>query len=402
MTKFLALIVLLVTTGVFGIAANPCIITLPEDIKGFAPVILTKPPHAQVDYALFKPTGKVNSFVEGSTLQLVCTGKNNIIKSLKVTHLQLQCSKSGQFVDANNNVIALSTLVCNFIPESTLQTTSRKCSHNKGFIYESGITVDKMFYPIFEICYDKNSETTLYTHNTLNGATLKYKISESTRRNFLATGMKQSTRKINEIYTKKNQFARFEKYFGSDQTFIDDKRHFLSRGHLTPDADFIFGYEQLATYYYTNVALQFQSINGGNWLRVEDMGRSLAADYGEDFESYNGYFGMVQLPKANGAKVKIYLDSQNEFHIPKYYFKVLLRKSADESIVFVNVNNPHITNGKAEEVCPNVCDKARLNHKDFNNLAKGFTFCCTLEEFKKVYPNLPDEVVGKKILTAIK
>uniref|UniRef100_A0A1I8QE72 DNA/RNA non-specific endonuclease/pyrophosphatase/phosphodiesterase domain-containing protein n=1 Tax=Stomoxys calcitrans TaxID=35570 RepID=A0A1I8QE72_STOCA len=383
------------------ISAQPCTITLPQDIKGFAPVILTKP-NSQSNYGIFKPTGKVNTFAEGSLFQLTCTGKNNVLKSFGVATLQLQCNKEGKFVDANNNGVALNTLECNLIPDSILQITTTKCSNGKGVIYKAGIEVDKNFYPIFEICYDKNTETTLYTHNTLHGATMRYNIAESTRRPFLAIGMKQNTRKINDIYKKKNQFERFEKYFGSGQTFIDENKNFLSRGHLTPDADFMFGYEQLSTYYYANVAPQFQSINSGNWLRVEEMSRNLAADYGQDIESYNGYFGIVQFPNANGAMVKVYLDSKNEFYIPKYYFKVLMRKSADESIVFVNVNNPHISNGKAEEVCPNVCHNARLDHKDFTTLSKGYTFCCTLNDFKKVYPNLPSEVQGSKLLSASK
>lgn len=214
--------------------------------------------------------------------------------------------------------------------------------------------------------------------------------------------MNYNTRQVNTIYTKKNQLARFEKYFGPDQKYIDEKKNFLSRGHLTPDADFMFGYEQLSTYYYPNVALQFQPINGGNWLKVEDMSRSLAAVYGEDIESYNGYFSMVKFPRSSGALVKVYLDADENFYIPKYYFKVLLRKSTNESIAFLNVNNPFVSNGKAEEVCPNVCDKANLQHKDFTIQTKGYTFCCTLEDFKKVFNGLPNEVQGKQLLTAKK
>lgn len=51
---------------------------------------------------------------------------------------------------------------------------------------------------------------------------------------------------------------------------------FISRGHLSPDGDFIFAHEQLLTYFFVNVAPQWQSINGGNWVRIENYVRKLA------------------------------------------------------------------------------------------------------------------------------
>ncbi|XP_061402299.1 uncharacterized protein LOC133338130 [Musca vetustissima] len=383
--------------------ATPCTITLPQDIKGYSPVILTKTPTTQATYSLFKPTGKVNRFPENSKLRLICTGSKNVITSLGINTAELTCSAGGQFVDANNNPVQLNSLVCNTIPESALQKTSQKCSNNRGYIHEAGIEIpgDK-FYRIFEICYNKTTETTLYTHNTLHGAVIRYNIAESTRRPFLAKHMSSNTRKVNEFYTKKNQLARFEALFGADQIYYDEKKNFLSRGHLTPDADFMFGYEQLSTYYYMNVAPQFQPINGGNWLKVEDMARSLAADYREDIESYNGYFGVVQLPNASGVQVTLYLDNQQQFYIPKYYFKVLTRKSADEAIVFLNVNNPFLSDPLSAEVCPNVCQKANLYQNEFENRSKGYTFCCTLQDFKRVFNGLPNEVQGKRLLLAKK
>lgn len=50
---------------------------------------------------------------------------------------------------------------------------------------------------------------------------------------------------------------------------------FLSRGHLAPDGDFIFGSWQFATYFYINAAPQWQIVNGKNWLTVEKLVRKL-------------------------------------------------------------------------------------------------------------------------------
>ena len=55
--------------------------------------------------------------------------------------------------------------------------------------------------------------------------------------------------------------------------------HFPAQGHLSPDAGFIYNVEQDATYYFLNVAPQFQSFNNGNWKSLEINTRDLATKY---------------------------------------------------------------------------------------------------------------------------
>ena len=86
---------------------------------------------------------------------------------------------------------------------------------------------------------------------------------------------------------------------------IDDSSsgtNYFARGHLSPDAAFIEGAEQDATYFFFNVAPQFQSFNNvcftqnntiqnlyiliynsikilqGNWVALEKATRILAAE----------------------------------------------------------------------------------------------------------------------------
>ncbi|XP_005182499.2 uncharacterized protein LOC101891285 [Musca domestica] len=391
------LFVLVLAVSVLVITVNACSITLPDDIQGFAPIILVKNNPTSGDYQLFKPTGKTTDIPEGASLYLVCTGNKNVITSLNVASLVLQCS-ADQFVDANNNAYNLYDIVCKSIPSSTLRLTSDGCSQNRGTIFEAGYMVDQTFYgPVFEMCYDNVTETTYYTHNVINGAAIDYNIKESTRRSFSAEGLKLTTTKTNNYYTQKNQIERFENYFGPDQSYIDSI-NYLARGHLTPDADFVFGYEQLSTYYYANVEPEFQPVNAGNWLRVEELARSVAASHGNDLETYNGAFGQLQLPTVNGKMVDIYLDDAKQFGVPEYYFKVLLNRASDAAIVFVSVNNPHAVDGESREICESVCDEADLKHANFPTLSKGYTFCCRLEDFKLSYDGLPEDVEANNLL----
>lgn len=199
------------------------------------------------------------------------------------------------------------------------------------------------------------------------------------------------------FYTKKNQIERFKNYFGTDQTYIDTK-NFLARGHLAADADFIFAYEQLTTYYYANAAPEFQVINAGNWLRVEELARTVASFYKDDIESYNSYIGILELPNKYGQLVQIFLDDTEQIEAPKYYFKVLIHRASDSAIVFIIVNNPYIEDGPSEEICTNVCIESGLVHANFPDETKGYTFCCELNEFKLLLDSLPDDVQASNLL----
>lgn len=44
---------------------------------------------------------------------------------------------------------------------------------------------------------------------------------------------------------------------------------FLARGHLAANGDFVYGFEQDATFYFINVGAQFQTFNGYTWRLLE-------------------------------------------------------------------------------------------------------------------------------------
>lgn len=68
----------------------------------------------------------------------------------------------------------------------------------------------------------------------------------------------------------------FTRILGENQANYILARSYLSRSHLAPDGDFLLGAWQHLTYFYVNTAPQWQSINGGNWLRLETLIRNFA------------------------------------------------------------------------------------------------------------------------------
>lgn len=66
----------------------------------------------------------------------------------------------------------------------------------------------------------------------------------------------------NPLYSNYDQFAQ----------------QFCARGHLTPNADFANDEERAYTMVTTNIAPQWQALNGGNWQRLERALRRYATD----------------------------------------------------------------------------------------------------------------------------
>ena len=79
------------------------------------------------------------------------------------------------------------------------------------------------------------------------------------------------------MYKLKEQ-KKMESFYGLNNIINITKgsTNWFAKGHLSPDADFIYQREQDATYYFVNAAPQFQSFNAVNWRFLEEDVRKLA------------------------------------------------------------------------------------------------------------------------------
>jgi DNA/RNA endonuclease G (NUC1) len=64
---------------------------------------------------------------------------------------------------------------------------------------------------------------------------------------------------------------------------------------------------QDASFYFANVAPQWQCFNGGNWAYLENGVRTFVAAYGADLDVYTGTHGVLELDDVDGNKVEIWL-----------------------------------------------------------------------------------------------
>merc|ERR1712013_797651 len=95
-----------------------------------------------------------------------------------------------------------------------------------------------------------------------------------------------------------------------DETIIETSSSgtdYFAKGHLSPDAAFVYNVMQDATYYFMNAAPQFQSFNNGNWKALEYNTRDLATKLGRDLLIMTGTYGLLSYPDNNNNPPHIYL-----------------------------------------------------------------------------------------------
>ena len=153
---------------------------------------------------------------------------------------------------------------------------------------------------------------------------------------------------VNEMYKMETQRRTIAELVGSEELaaqYIGDQSSqlFLSRGHLAPNADFLFYSWMDSTFHFINVAPQWQSFNGRNWGTFEANCREFAVERELDLVVYTGTSGQLELPDTAGRPVPIHLyPAQARLPVPRYYWKILLDPLAGAGVAVIGINNPHL------------------------------------------------------------
>lgn len=161
------------------------------------------------------------------------------------------------------------------------------------------------------------------------------------------------------------------------------------------DADFIYAEWQFATYYFVNVAPQWQAFNNGNWKAIEIAVREYAKNAQRDIQVYTGTLGTL---KHKG--INLFLAKQpgrsgewKRIPVPEFYWKIVHDPVVDEAIVFVGLNNPHFSGENPEievQICPDICAENKWFFLYQKNVNKGYSYCCSYQDFKGIIDWAPD------------
>ncbi len=182
----------------------------------------------------------------------------------------------------------------------------------------------------------------------------------------------------NERWQYDSRIPRASQPNSSDFTnAANDGKDYIDRGHMCPSADRQATVESnRETFYYSNMSPQYGDLNQGIWAKVEDLIRGWRSDERDTLYICCG--GTLE----KEANILAYT---NGMAIPKYNFKVVLRKKQNTTYEAIGFWFENTRNSSYRDIAP-------------SNAGFLSTYCKTIREIETLtgldfYPNL-EAIVG--------
>ncbi|XP_058124238.1 uncharacterized protein LOC131265928 [Anopheles coustani] len=347
---------------------------------------------------LWIPDGPALQWNAGESTPIACPG-STIVNTGSPT-ATITC-RGGTFFTLNGQNVNIADVKCVDRPTGSVQNTDQDCGGGAGTLLNVGFEVDRVgFVTYIQSCYNMRTASVIYTRHVIAGGAINNKIIDRYRPSFKAQGTPQD-HEPQSAYLQRGQFARFKQLLGSEdqaKSYIT-ATSFLSRGHLTPDADGIFRPWKWATYFYVNAAPQWQATNGGNWVVVEDAARTVSGRLNEKVLIFTGAHEILTLPHIDGRQVPITL-AADKIQAPKWYWKIIKSESKNAAIALVNNNDPFRESMSAGEMlCKDVCDQYGWSNQHYSNCSRGYTYCCTVADLRRAITSIPAEADAANVLS---
>lgn len=360
-------------------------------------------------FVLPKGTDGIITLTKGEVIDLYCTDGFSAWADKK--KLNVTCDTGIKFT-LEEKTYEFKEFMCKADQISVVQKRKETC-FNKGAILDVGFEVDfeveKKFLKLYEICFDEVQERTHYVKHELTPA--NNKTQNVDRPDWRSTGY-FNEKNLDELYNKDTQRKTVDEIVKDPvlgEKYINITANLsLSRGHLAANADFVLGSHKSATFWYMNAAPQWETFNSGNWEKIESGIRKYVAQRNIEVEVYSGTHGVTTLPDKDNKLEQIFLakDSNQNYGLipaPKYYYKIIVDKYTRDGIVFIGVNNPHLTVEEIEKdyiFCRDVSKLVNYIEWDRKNVVAGYSFACEIDRFMKEVKHIPNLLVNKLLISS--
>lgn len=233
---------------------------------------LDYPPHLidsnkEIVMPVMQGTTRVITLYEGEQVTVSCLGAGNLLRVTGRQQNPSTCTANSKLKLENGIELSYGQLGC-LKKNHEVLVERGFCANGPGTLIESGWEFGKDLIPLYLMCHDKNLALNYYSVNIIYGRSANAGDRSSNRPTF-SQGTYFPGIDVNSAYTQKEQTKTIAKILGSEQLaaqFIKpNSQYFLSRGHMSPNGDFIDAASQDASFCFTNTAPQFQTFNVGNW-----------------------------------------------------------------------------------------------------------------------------------------
>lgn len=321
-------------------------------------------------------------------------------KNTKQSTGNVTCSK-GKFV-MNNMPMSFEDTTCSKYANQLARKTGEKCLTKYDEVKIGFSFLDRSI-TLITVCFDSALQTAVYSENNITKAIMSRQI-RYPRGNW-DQGNIFNIKDVDNYYKRKTQISTINGLLGlelSSEKYVSNSSDFyLSRGHLTPNADFIYGSQQRATFQFANAVPQWQTFNGKNWCDLEEDVRDFVHRKKMDLTIYTGTHGISILPHEKTDKdIELYLYVKGNtklMPVPRLFWKAVYEPITKAGVVFYGVNNPY-ANCTNERICNDICSQYSWLKWQADNATLGCGYCCSVEDFRKTVKTFP-YIEVKKLLT---
>jgi hypothetical protein len=380
-----------------------CSISVKNDLPGRQPLLLI-PGGSKDGHGFYLPEGDdgIVRLATGQTMLLACPGNNNRFNNtnLGLTTAMATCESGTTFL-VKRVPYNFSNFACKSNSSHIARYSGSTCYDGTKRHIEVGFEVESDFYKLIDICFDDVLYTTLYAKATIVSGIAGYQ-KGFPRPSFIQDSFFPGM-SVDNLYTRNTQRQTISGLLGStllgDEYIHPTNDYYMARGHLSANADYVYGSQQRATFHFVNVAPQWQTFNGGNWESLESSVRAYADRRKLDLVVYTGTYGVATLPNCNETETELYLyvDSNNNkaIPVPKFYWKAVYDPKSQAGVVFVGINNPYVSDPQGDYlICTDVCSKISWVNWDQANIKKGYSYCCEVDDFRSTVKTLPQFTVS--------
>lgn len=402
--------VLLNFVYIFGFFFQPsesvCNIDLRSELRDKAPLLLHSGDTVVPDGTAFlvprmnSITAKLHS---GEEVQFLCAGagnKFNLSGEVKnINEIGGHCV-SGSNYNLDQSSYTLNDIRCTQEVESSIKHVGSCTGGNKRL--QIGYPMHQNeFLNLIDICFNENALIPSYLNYTLVEGIERRQMVEELDNPDKTDYFNTLPNRPQNYYSCSNQQSVVGTILGSQslarqKIVCTETSNFLVKTYLASCSDFVYHSQQNSARYYINSIPMWLSITNGNWEKLENEIRLYASNISRessDLIIYTGTLGITTLPDHRKVQKPIYLASDNKLPVPQWVWKVVYEPHVKEGIVFILVNNPyHLKFAGCRCVCPQTKWTLAWNRRD---RSKGYIYCCTVENFRSVFPGLPQfEVTG--------
>jgi len=199
---------------------------------------------------------------------------------------------------------------------------------------------------------------------------------------------------MDQLYRFETQLDTLAKILNSTELAKQRLRksvQFLSRGHMVAKADFVYGSQQRATFWYLNTAPQWQSFNGGNWNTLEMNVRQFAARRQLDLDVYTGVHGHMTMRNVRGEQRFLWMHPDKEIlSAPRFYWKIIYDPASKRGTAFVGLNDPFIRSITNDVyLCKDISDKINWLEWQADDVKNGISYACSVNDLRAAVPTIP-------------